>query len=140
MGCWMVGWLVGWLAGWIGLDGPLQAVSMSAGRKAVFSRQLSRRRFPTAGERKYPTSTATAAASARKDLKVDQRKKNKRNQAACGIVGGSREAATASYEDAATALGEIGYSFVFAIGKVALSYQKSNSFSYRFQNILSKAC
>jgi len=113
----LVGWLVGWLAGWIGLDGPLQAVSMSAGRKAVFSRQLSRRRFPTAGERKYPTSTATA--SARKDLKVDQRKKNKRNQAACGIVGGSREAATASYEDAATALGEILYQFVFARGKVA---------------------
>jgi len=50
---------------------------------------------------------------------VDQRKKNKRNQAACGIVGGSREAATASYEDAATALGEILYQFVFARGKVA---------------------
>lgn len=50
----------------------------------MFSRQLSRRRFPTAGERKYLTA---ATASARKDLKVDQRKKNKRNQAACGIVG-----------------------------------------------------
>lgn len=88
----MASWLAGW--DWIGLvwfgwpiTGCVNASRRQAEgwrQKAVFSRQLSRRRFPTAGERKYLTA---ATASARKDLKVDQRKKNKRNQAACGIVG-----------------------------------------------------